>query len=66
VPDREPKADAHDIRERESFAKDEMCKDLKQHYTEKGVERTGESIEREVREIQEDVFKRKDHDIYKG
>ncbi len=57
--------DRQEVREAENFARDQMCKDLKQHYLEKGEERTGESIEREVQDIQEDVYRRKDHDIYK-
>lgn len=59
------KTDAHDTRERERFAKAEMCRDLKDHYERQGKQKTGEQIEREVQAIQEDVYKRKDHPIYK-
>lgn len=55
-----------DIKEREKFAKDEMCKDLKRGYDLAGVQKTGEQIEREVQKMQEDIFRRRDHKIYKG
>lgn len=53
-------------REREKFAHHETCKDFKEHYERKGdYNRTGEQIEREVKQIAEQVEKRKDHTIYK-
>lgn len=57
--------DAKEIESCEAFAKDAMCKDFKRHYEQVGVERTGESIEREVREVQERIYKEKSANIYK-
>lgn len=54
-----------EIHERERFARDEMCKDMKTHYEKHNIERTGEQIEREVQKIAEDVERKKDHPIYR-
>jgi len=58
-----------DKRERESaekFAIEETCKAHKEHYEKRGdYSKTGEQIEREVKEMARDVERKKDHSIYK-
>lgn len=59
------KISSDEIKERESFAKDHMCQDLKKHYQRTGTEVSGEKIEREVKKMQEDCYRKRDHEIYK-
>jgi hypothetical protein len=55
-----------EIRDREKSAFHDTCKAHKEHYERAGQHKTGEQIEREVRKMQEDIAKKKDHEIYKG
>lgn len=57
-------ASSEERRQAERRAHDEMCKAMKEDAQLKGKERTGESIEREVRQIAERVERRKGHKIY--
>jgi hypothetical protein len=50
--------------ERESYAHNEMCKAIKEHERKKGIERSGESIEREVQQIARDTEAKKINKIY--
>lgn len=59
------KISSDEIREREIFARDEMRRDLKNHYDKSGKQVTGSAIEREVQQMQEQVARKKEHDIYK-
>lgn len=54
-----------DKQEREKFAHDAMCKDMKVHYEKSGNYKiTGEQIEREVQDMAREVEQKKEHEIY--
>lgn len=57
--------DAKERREREAYARDSLAKAIKEHEAKKGVERSGESIQREVNQIAENVERKKSNPIYR-